>query len=284
MKNIASVLGILLMAACSNACAGFTFTSVTKADGDDHAAKMQSMTLKGSVMAAQGRFDIAHSGNPIVPAGCYLLTKDGGQSIQVVDPKAKTYRDLDLKGLAALAQGVANMTFSSPKVTKVLDEDGEKILGYPTRHQKIQTSYTISMAAMGQSFTVATTKEEELWVCQKFHDIALRAFDKLGEMKTGNPIIDALVAVEKSKTTGLPLKSIVTTTSKNSATNQTTTSRVVTEITDLKEANVDPSIFQIPADYKEDTSIKELPKSLTPQAGAHKAATPKPKKPAKNED
>jgi hypothetical protein len=274
MKRFTLIIAILTVVSACQSQAGLTFTSVTRTEGDDKASHLQKMTVKAAVQVTQGKFEIEHSGNPLLPSGSYLLTKNGGATLQLVHPKTKTYQDLDIKSMAALAQHAANVTFANPKVQKVLDEDGPKILEYPTRHCKLLISYSI----MGTGPITEVTVEEEVWICQKFNDIALGVMAKFTDFKTGNQLIDDLMTVEKAKLQGFALKSIVTTTTKNPGKNTPVSGKVETEITDIKETNIDASVFQVPADYKEDANAKDSSNKPAADTGS------KPKKSVKSKE
>ena len=145
--------------------------------------------------------------------------------------------------------GMMKMKVSDPKVEMLLDEAGEPLLGYPTRHYKFRTSYQMSMTVMGFKNESAVVKEDETWTTKKLDITTLGSWFS-NMPKTHNEEFDKLIQAEKGKMTGMPLKtfSVQTNTDGEGKATVTKTSMEVTEIKPIGAGDVDA---EIPADYKE---------------------------------
>ncbi len=202
--------------------------------------------------AEKARIEFTEGHGPVPGAGGYLITKDSGKTFYMVSPKDKTYMKWDMEammGMAGSMGGMMKMQISDPKIEKLLDEAGEPILGYPTRHYKFHTAYRMSMTVMGFKNEMTIDKAEEAWTTTKLDISALGAwFSKMP--KTQNEEFDKLVQAEKGKMSGLPLKmlSVQTTTDGQGKTTVTHTSMTISEVKKIGAGDV---VVDIPEDYKE---------------------------------
>ena len=257
MTKRAIVLIAVLCGMGLSSWAGVSFTASTKHEGTaSNRSKAQSMDTitKGWFDGGQGRIEFVQgSDNPMAPKGGYMLIKDAGKTMYMVNPAEKSYMQWDIQsimGMAGGAMGMMNMKVSSPKVEKLLDEEGPSMLGCPTRHIKLRTSYAMAMSFMGIDHSSAITQEQELWTTEKYKDAGLAAWrDNMG-MKTGDKSLDELIKAQMDKMQGVILKMITANTTQDN-TGKTQTSRTIMEVTEIKEESVGKDRFEIPADYKE---------------------------------
>jgi len=253
MKRLIFFLILSLMSL--PAFAGIHYKAVTKTDDAKNPTNIQ---VEGWVSGDKAKVEFEESANPIAKSGAYLITKDGGKSIFLVDPEEKTYAEWDLQAMLGLAGSVMQgmgpllkMEFSDPKVEKLLDEDGGTIVGQPTRHTRYRTSYTMKIKVLGMGNEASVVTEQDIWATDKLQDIALGVWLRSDPPRTGNAQFDKLIAAEADKAKGFPLKTVTvsTTTQKKG---QTTTTRSTMEVTELDtSANVAASSFEIPAGYQE---------------------------------
>jgi len=236
--------------------AGWEFTAVTKAEGEQHSEMMNS-TVKAWVDGDKSRVDFQQSGNPMMGAGNYMLSKDGGKTVFMVNPQQKTYAAWDMTNMMGMASGMMNMLnmkVENPKVEKLLEEDGGKVCGLPTKHYKFRTSYTMQMTILGMTRSSSHLKEEDIWTSTKLTDAGMGLWLRKNNTKTGNPDLDKLVQAEMGKTEGFPLKTISVTTTKESSGKERT--RTVTmEVTEVKQSKPDAKLFEIPAGYTETSTM-----------------------------
>lgn len=253
-----ALVALVTLAALSTAApaaAGIRYKAVTKTQD---AGGGMDMVVEGQVEGGKARVDFKESRNPLAQAGSYLVTKDGGRTVYLVDPEEKTYAVYDLQALLGAAgsmlQGMGPLLkfeVSEPKVEKLAEEDGGTVVGLPTRHYRFRTSYSmkIKVFGMGQANNVVT--EQDIWATDKVQDPGLGVWLRSSQPRTGNEQLDRLIAAETGKVQGFPLKSVTVSTSTDKK-GKATVSRVTTEVTELKTGvSVAESAFEIPAGYEE---------------------------------
>ncbi|HVG08989.1 MAG TPA: DUF4412 domain-containing protein [Thermoanaerobaculia bacterium] len=253
MKRLSLFLILTLMSL--PAFAGIHYKAVTKTDDPKNPTNIE---VEGWVSADKAKVEFEESANPIAKSGAYLITKDGGKSIYLVDPEEETYAQWDLQAMFGLVGSVMQgmgpllkMEFSDPKVEKLLDEDGGTLVGLPTRHTRYRTSYTMKVKVLGMGNEANVVTEQDIWATDKLQDIALGVWLRSDPPRTGNEQFDKLIAAEVDKAKGFPLKTVTvsTTTQKKG---KPTTTRSTMEVTQLDtSANVAAASFEIPAGYQE---------------------------------
>ncbi|MFO7534757.1 MAG: DUF4412 domain-containing protein [Kiritimatiellia bacterium] len=238
----------LLMAASSQA--GLRYKVQTRHEGQKGGPGNQTvqMTAEGD----KARIDFLEGGP--MDADGYILTRDGGKSMTMVSTKDKTYMNWDMDvmmGMAGAMTSMMKMEVSEPKVEKLLDEPGEPILGYPTRHYKFRINYDMSMTVMGFKNSTSVAREEENWTTTKIDTAALGRWINQSP-KTMNESLDKLIRLQRDQMQGLPLKmiSVQTTTDKKGKSQVT---KQIMEVTEIQEMKVDAATLEIPAGYKEAT-------------------------------
>lgn len=251
-RIVASIVAVLFAAGTAPAGLHYTSTTRTQATGKERPA----MSMEAWIEGANAKFAFTE-GNPKAPKGGYMLTKDGGKTMFMVNPNDKTYLKWDMAammgGAMQMMKGMMQMKVSDPKVEKILDEKGPDILGYATRHIKFKTTYSMEMSMMGMRNANSVVTEEEMWVTDKIGDAAVQAFREFAAgMKLPDEELEKLVRAQKDKVKGFPLKMI----SSNSTTGndgRAQTSVTTMEVTKIENQTVPASTFEIPADYKETT-------------------------------
>lgn len=249
-------LAIIALLAAAPAAAGIRYKASTRTQ--DAAGRGMDMVVEGQVEGQQARVDIKESDNPLIAAGAYLLTKDGGRVIYLVDPAEKTYAQYDVQALLGAAGSVlASMgpllkfEVSEPKVEKLAEEDGGTVAGLPTRHYRFRTSYAMKVRVLGIGQATNVVTEQDIWSTDKFQDPGLSVWLRASSPRTGNEQLDRLVAAETGKVQGFPLKTVAVSTSTNKK-GKESVSRVTTEVTELKTGvAVADGAFEIPAGYEE---------------------------------
>jgi len=242
------ILTLLLLTVPS--FAGITFTAKTiSTDGGD-------VTVRALVSGTRAKVTFLQSGTKIAQSGDYMLSPDQGNTLFLISPGTRTYTRYDtrtmMSGMGQMVQGMRGMMkvqFESPKVEKLLEEDGGVIAGLPTRHYRYRTSYVVSMHITGDK--KATTEiEEDIWTTTHLTDPALAIWLKKGPAATGDDQLDSMIRAEMDKVQGFPLKRI-TLTHMHDATGDEHISRVEMQFTQVKRLPIAASEFLIPKSYKE---------------------------------
>lgn len=248
-----AIITLLATVWASQSFAGYQITVKNSDGAGSHGKKKQEVNVvKMTTDSGKARIDFTEGQAPGAEKGSYLLTKDNGQTFLMVMPDNKTYMKWDMDAMMGMAGAMGNMMqmkITDPKVEALLDEAGEPILGYPTRHYKLRTSYRMSMTVMGFKNESAISKEEETWTTTKLDLAALGAW--VGKVpKTKNESLDLLIQTEKSKVKGFPLKMLSVETATDSQ-GKTTISKSSMEVTEVKTVGVNAGTFEVPADYQE---------------------------------
>jgi hypothetical protein len=136
------------------AFAGVTLTQVTTVDGK------RTAVTRVSTDAGKAKMEMVESpDNPFMPPGSYMLFTDGDTLF--VNPAARTYARFDdsmLDGAAAMA---GQMEITDVEFEKVVDEPGEPIAGYATRHYQFKSSWKMGMQGIPMKTESSTV--EDLW-------------------------------------------------------------------------------------------------------------------------
>ena len=252
MRKLGTVVALVLFLTAASSFAGVVFTAKTTSEGG-RAAQMQASVVKGWTSGDKAKVEFEESGNKMMATGSYMITKDGGKAIFMVNPKEKTFSrwDMDqMMGFAGGAMKMLNMTISDPRVENLGEEDGGMVVGVPTTRYRFRTSYTMSMSIMGMHKTTKIVDEQEIWATSKLAEAALGIWLRKTPPKFGDEGLDKLVRAEMGKVQGFPLKrkSVRTSTDEKGKTEVLTT---VMEVTELQMAPVPGSTFEIPSDFRE---------------------------------
>jgi hypothetical protein len=254
--------GVLAMAVLlgfpAAAFAGVTFTQVTTMDGK------RTTVTKISTDGGKAKMEIVESpDNPFMPPGSYMLASDG--EMLLVNPAAKTYARFDASMFEGVAQMAGQFEFTDVKLEKIVDEPGESIEGYPTRHYQFKSSWTMTMQGMPMKTESSTV--EDLWTTTAIELPALPTCPT----ESGLPSqVAAIVETQGLRQVeGLPLKHVTVQSTKSSmggalgglgarmgarmlggagAGGDTTTT---IEVTDIEEADIPAATFELPAGYQE---------------------------------
>lgn len=245
----------VLAAGTSPAWAGVHYKSTTRTQ--DASERSRDIQVEGWVDGGKAKVEFKESGNPAFQAGTYLLTRDGGEQIYLVNPEDKTYARFDLEAMmgmvGSMLQGMGGLVkfeVSEPKVEKLAEDDGGKIVGLSTRRYKFRTSYTMSVKIFGMGQPSAVVTDQEVWATEDLSDAGFGIWLRKAPPRIGNENLDRLINAEMQKIQGWPLKMVVTSTSTGKK-GKAATTRTTMEVTQLEKTSVPDSAFVLPAGYKE---------------------------------
>lgn len=215
-------------------------------------------TMRGQVDGENARIEFLTGKTAGMEKGSYMLTRDGGKTIYLVNPAEKSFMKIDPEKMAATAgevmnaaKGFVDMSFSNPTVETLLDEQGPTLFGLPTRRVKTKTAYTMETRVFGSKNVSQVTREDEMLVTQKMLDPGFNLWMKQRNVRTGNADIDKLIELENARIKGMPLKvDSITRTRDPKGRVETATSSY--EITALRQTSAPPaSAFVLPEGYKD---------------------------------
>ncbi|HYM62154.1 MAG TPA: DUF4412 domain-containing protein [Thermoanaerobaculia bacterium] len=249
MKRLSAALLTLL--AASPLAAGLTYRFQTSTSG------IQSSTLTGKVTVAAPnmRVEVLHGDGILFQDGQVVLSKDGSQTLTVIDPASKSYYDLSLEqtfgganSLLTQLGGSVMITFENPKADVKNLGDGGTIEGYPTRRYAVTFSFDLVFDAMGQKMRSRVTTSSMNWMTERIGADAM-SFLQLQGFRTGIDAVDKLMALQATKINGFPLKQVTTVTVSQPG-GRDVTSTSTTSVTGIQNASVNAQELAIPAGYK----------------------------------
>lgn len=246
-KSIFLTLLLPLLAMAGTASAGVYYEARTTVEGGEG-----SMLVHAWIEGENARIDVVESENPMMKGGTYMVSRDAGRTLYLVNPKEKTYSEWDLAAMLNLADsmsGLVDMEFSDPEVEQLEEGDGGTIAGYPTRYYKYRTTYDLKMKILGMKRNMASSSIEEMWVTNAFDLPAMAIWLRKG-VRSGDSGLDRVIAAEMEKVKGFPLKTVVVSTTVGGKKKRETTTKSTMEVQTLREESVDLEKFEIPSDYE----------------------------------
>jgi hypothetical protein len=251
------------------AFAGIHYTATTTTrDAKDNAS---DMVVEGWVSGEKARVEFKESNNPMAGAGAFLITKDGGRTVYLVNPEEKTYMRWDMAALlgtaGAVMEGMGPMLkfeFTDPQVQKLAQGAGGEVLGYPTTHTKYRTAYSMKIKVFGMGNESDIVSEQEFWTTNRLADAGLGVWLSANPPRTGNEQLDKLIDSEMGKVDGFVLRSETVTTTTGKKKGKTNVTRSSMKVTSLDaNASVPDARFEIPAGYEQ----TEMPNLQGAQTG-----------------
>lgn len=245
---------------------GFTYdfrVSSSSTQGDQ-TKELSVMAGRGQVAGDKARIDLseAKNGGPMFTGkGGYVMVKDGGTTMYMVDPGEKQYYSFNMEQMFAgigstlkMMGGMVKMTMTDVKIDVQDLGAGERIQGYSTRHVRQTQSHTISVSVLGRKSSTTSVDTTEMWIATDLKHVG-NPFLGMGAAAAGvdfgNPDFKKQALAAQAKIpAGLPLKSV----SRNHSTDEKgKTSMIVStmEVTNFKKGDIPASTFAIPGDYKE---------------------------------
>lgn len=259
--------------ASSPAWAGIYYKAVTRSE-----AQHGDVTVQAWVDGSKAKVEFAESGNPLTPQGSYLVTKDGGQTLYLVNPEDKTYAEWDLAGMLQTFGHVMqslgpmmNIQISDPQVEKLSEQPGGTVVGLATTHYRYRTSYDMKVKVLGMGHSNHIQSEEDIWATDALSDPGMGLWLR-SDRPTGFEGLDKLIKAQMGKIHGFPLKTItVTTTTGGKKGRKQETTRTEMEVTELDRNRSTPgSTFEIPAGYTETQMLPTGEEQGGEKEGGHK--------------
>lgn len=254
---VALVSLVAVAAVRSPAAPGWTFTWKVTGDGAG-----QNMTAQIRVLEQRLRMDFEEGRMPGLSAGGYMLLDATKGQMIMVSPREKSAMIMSGEGIASAmdAMGGAGMKMDVTNASTTVEPlgAGGEILGYPTQRYRVRQSFTITVSAMGQSHSSTTENDMETWMTTALpaeQQQAFEAFERNFMQSTSNMVAMGGDAFKKladelqaKRPKGFALKQVQTT--RTTASGQTSTSRATMEVTSMASADLEPSLFDVPGDYR----------------------------------
>ena len=262
-SRLAAVLAaaLVLAALAAPASAGLYFEQTVESSGQGRGPDMR---VRGWADGDRVRIDYLDSNHGIVARGSYLLTRDGGANVYLIDPEKKTWSRWEMAAVFSMlgqieesTGGMMTIDFREPLAERLGTDDGGALLGHATTRHRWRTGYTMDMklAFIDRSDRVETVSEA--WVAPSIRDPALSIWFNATPPTTGDPELDEILLAQTRHLDGMVLKLVqdtTTTDKKGSRSSQ----RIVMEVTTLRRETPDASVFAMPVGYTETPLVPDL--------------------------
>jgi hypothetical protein len=283
------VLAAAVLISCSSASlADVTFTQVTTIDG-----RRMSVTKVSSDGESSKMEMLEQPDNPFMPPGSYMLVNDG--DMLLVNPAARTYARFDTSMLEGIGAMAGQMEITDVTFEKTIDEAGETIAGYPTRHYQFKSSWKMGM--QGMPIKTETSTVEDIWATTAIDLPAMPEMSSMGGMPSQVTAIAENQGLRQVE--GVPLKHVTVQSTKTdmgglgalgglgarlggrmlggsgggspgAGGNETTTTL---ETIDIDEGEVAASTFELPDGYSE-TQLFQSGPAIPSLNGVQEAPAP----------
>ena len=258
-----SVMGVVLLIAVQSATAAVQYEFRQTTSSDREGAETSDCSGRAIIDGEKSRVEFVNCNS--YPAGSFVLTTNGSRVLTFVDPKKKSYVDVNAAGVAT-ALGSTQISISNKKVNSTEMPDHPVIAGIPTDHYRLTLEYDITVTFGSMPLTQSVRTIIDRWTTMAFGD-ASETFLSGGVLHTGNADLDDLVAVENAKGKGFPLKQTMTTTMINTRAqkvkselllNRTSTMTRELTITSISPvAKVAVSTFVVPAGFRRAEAVRD---------------------------
>lgn len=252
MKRASLALLILLAALPLTAGVTYQFRSVTDGRGGSE------LSGTASVEGPNMRLEFDKGDRMIFKDKSVVISKDGGKTMLILDPKKKSYYELDLQQLFGAfgnvmksVGGMFELNIANQKVDVKNAGSGGLLEGYPTTRYVVDSRYDMSMKVMGMASSSRVHSITESWTTDKLGS-ELITFIQLKGLRTGVDSLDKLIESQTRSVKGFPLKQVTTTTTTSGKKSQTNTTTVT--ITGITKKSVAASQFQVPAGFRKEES------------------------------
>ncbi|HUP45167.1 MAG TPA: hypothetical protein VM779_06610, partial [Thermoanaerobaculia bacterium] len=202
---------LLWIAAPAFAGISYDFTSATTG--------LSNQTVTGTVRAdgSSLRMDVGTGDGVLFQSGSFVVSTNGAQTMTVVDPRAKTFYQIDLSqmlgGAGSLQQQLGSditIEVRDPRVSVSAAADAGSLEGFKVRKSAVRTAYEIAVSAFGQPVTVQIQVDSDVWWTDQI-STDFTNFLQMRGLRTGLDAVDKLLATEAAQIKGFPLKQVTTT-------------------------------------------------------------------------
>ncbi len=231
---------VFCLLAGASAHAGVTYSFQSNTTG------LAEVSLSGSV-ASDGpkmRVHFTRGDGNVFADDSVAITTDGGKTVSVVDPGAKTFYVLPVSDLAAGLGASGLLKATSPKAKVTEEGAGPVMEGFPTRHMVIDVSYDLELGVPEKTHI---TMHGEAWITDRL-PAATADFIGVKAFHTGFPAVDSVIDAQSAALRGgFALKQFMTISAKGGALDYSSTATAT--MSNVKVQAVAASEFAVPAGY-----------------------------------
>jgi hypothetical protein len=261
---IALALATVLFPLSAAVAEGFYYEATT-VDQLENGKERSRSAVRGWIDGPAAKVEFADQKGTMFKPGSYLLTKDGGATLYLVDPKEKAYSRWDLEAMLATTFALLESTgplldldFSNATSKKLGEDDGGTLLGHPTRHYQWQSAYDMKLTVLGMKRQYHVDAVQDFWSTDQLPAEGFRVWLRPDRTRTGNAGLDELLTGEMAKLRGFPLK-MVTKSTMTTGKGKQQKSTSTMEVTTLRSESVPATTFDLPAGYEERPFLPGMP-------------------------
>lgn len=240
---------VLAVFAALPAMAGLAYRFESTSSG------LAATKIAGTVQAEgrDMRIVLSSGDGTMFKTGAVALTRDGGGTVTVLDPSAKTYYVLalaDIAGGGALLESLrqaVDFRIENEKSGVRDAGDGGKVEGFPTRRALVDVAYDIVIDAMGQKMRMQMASTTETWFTTAIGAEYTNFFQQRA-FKTGIDALDKVLAAQAAAVKGFPLKQVATVRVRQNG--QEITNVTTTTVTGVQRKAFPVTVFAMPAGYR----------------------------------
>lgn len=252
---IMSALAVLLPF-CAAIAEGYYYEATT-VDQLENGKERSRNQVRGWSDGPAAKVEFAAQKGTMFKPGCYLLTKDAGRTLYLVDPKEKAYSRWDLEAMLAStfaliesAGPLLDLEFSNASSKKLAEDDGGALLGHPTRHYHWQSAHDMKLSVLGMKREYHIESVQDFWSTDQLGAEGFKVWLRPDRTRTGNSGLDELLTSELATVPGFPLK-MVTKSTMTTGKGKQQSSTSTMEVTTLRAESVPATTFELPAGYQE---------------------------------
>ncbi len=213
------------------------------------------MAGHGQFSGGNSRMDMDQSMMPGGPmgAGTYVIVKSGNRTEWIVNPAKRQYIEINMDSMAKFAAdaqkalgGIAKISMTNVTADVQPLGAGETIQGYATMKYRLTSGSTSTVSMLGRTNSTTSTSTTDMWVAPQLAGLYNPAAGSASQMGGNSEYAQKITAAYAKIGKGVPLKT-VTQTQTSGDHSSTTTSTM--ELLNIKRGRIDPSVFEVPADY-----------------------------------
>lgn len=241
---------------------GVTYDFRSSSTGVRQGTLAGTVTVEGSSL----RMDIKTGDNFLFKDNALVLSNDGGRTLSIFNPAAKTYYAMNLNDLLGSSTGIlttlgGSVKFTNPKVSVRDLGPGEPMAGFPTRHAAVDASYDINIEVMGNQMTTHMTTSTESWTTDRV-SAEFMNFMQMKSTRTGFGDLDKLIEAQAAAINGrFPLKQVTTIRIRQNGSEMTSTT--TSEVSNIVMKPIAKAVFVMPSGYtKVDDPMTRMMKTM----------------------
>jgi len=207
---------------------------------------------------SRARFDFLAEGKQKTVDTPYLLTIDSGENWIIGDTRQDkpSCVQVDLVeffkivgGTLTTLDALVNPEIDEPQIKRVLEEDGPNMMGFPTRHVRVQITANAKASFLFKKYEYGIKITDDIWYATnlEIHPIRKQWFQALSQ--TGYPLLDKIYGDWTKQIKGAVLRQdtvVDVTNVRNNSTSTQSQKAVITAIKELEPNEIEATMFKVP--------------------------------------